>query len=112
MIMKMREIMKRKNDQKGFTLIELIVVMAILAVLAAIAVPKYTGILADSKVKADAANVQLLQHAVDMYYAQESSYPTSLGALIPSYLSATPLQQAPTASSGSPFSYSGGVVSE
>jgi type IV pilus assembly protein PilA len=55
MITKIRDMMKRKNGQKGFTLVELIVVMAILAVLAAIAVPKYTSILSASKTKADNA---------------------------------------------------------
>lgn len=105
MIMKMREMMKRKNGQKGFTLIELIVVMAILAVLAALAVPRYTGMLADAKEKADKANVQLLQRTVELYYSDTGSFPTSLDALSPKYMSAIPKQQAPAGSSGSPFTY-------
>jgi type IV pilus assembly protein PilA len=87
--------------------------MAILAVLAAIAVPRYTGILADSKAKADTANVQLLQNAVEVYYAQNSAYPTDLATLVTAgLLKAVPTQSTPTA--GAPFVYtaSTGTVSE
>ena len=76
MIMKMRDMMKRKNGQKGFTLIELIVVMAILAVLAAIAVPRYTGMLEQTKVKADAATCVMLNQSTDLYKVSTGSYPT------------------------------------
>lgn len=54
--MRKRELagMSRANSQQGFTLVELVIVMAILAVLAAIAIPKYNGVLHESKVKSDA----------------------------------------------------------
>lgn len=41
------------NRQKGFTLVELVIVMAVLVVLAAIAIPRYNGVLNESKVKSD-----------------------------------------------------------
>lgn len=60
----------KKNDQ-GFTLVELVVVMAILAVLAGLVVPKFTGILADARAQANEANLQMLQTAVELYNAIE-----------------------------------------
>ncbi len=90
MIMKMRDLMKKKNGQKGFTLVELIVVMAILAVLAAIAVPRYTDMLSDAKTKADTANQQLIKKAAELYYANEGTDVTAITDLIPKYLDANP----------------------
>ena len=95
MIMKMRDMLKRKNGQKGFTLVELIVVMAILAILAAIAVPKYTGVQNDAKLKAHNANVAIIKNAVALYAAQnnvaESSVDTTKAKTIVTEWPANPL---------------------
>lgn len=64
----MKKNVKRK---KGFTLIELIIVISIIAVLAAIAVPKYGEIQKDAKVKADIATAKTIADAVTVLVAQE-----------------------------------------
>lgn len=52
-----RLINKLKN-RKGFTLIELIVVLAVLAIVMAIAVPRFMGVQDQSRLKADASSAQ------------------------------------------------------
>ena len=57
---------KFKNDNKGFTLVELIVVLVILAILAAILVPALLGYIDEAK------NKQLEIHAKSVYTAAQS----------------------------------------
>ena len=52
-----------KRNQKGFTLMEMLIVVAIIAVLVAVAIPVYTAQLHKARVTADWANVRA-------YYAQ------------------------------------------
>ncbi len=67
-ILKLAQALHRpKKDERGFTLIELIIVVAILAVLAAIAIPLVTGRVQEARIAADKANVRLLQGAVNIW---------------------------------------------
>lgn len=60
---------KLKNDRRGFTLIELVVVIAILGVLTAIAVPKYNSSKINAAKTAHNTNVRTLESAASMYIA-------------------------------------------
>lgn len=60
---------------KGFTLFELLAVLVILGIILAIAVPRLDTVIAGSKSKVCAENVEMLNHAVEIYYEVENVYP-------------------------------------
>lgn len=71
--MKMKK--KLKNNE-GFTLVELIVVIAIIGILVAIAVPRFGKSLDSAKLAADNATAKAVQTAVNMYYIDnDNTYP-------------------------------------
>lgn len=72
---------KRMKNQKGFTLVELMVVVVIIGILVAIAVPVYNDITTTAKEKACEANKRTIQGAVSMYYAKHGDYPKDVGVL-------------------------------
>jgi prepilin-type N-terminal cleavage/methylation domain-containing protein len=67
------EVRRLVKDRKGFTLIELVVVIAILGILAAIAVSLITNYLSDSRTRAYEADVVSIQAAVDSYLTSASN---------------------------------------
>lgn len=68
--MKLKEKMRR--GEEGFTLVELLVVMAILAVLVGIVLANFTGLLSGSQTKAASSELNIVQTAVDVKMANES----------------------------------------
>jgi general secretion pathway protein G len=65
----------------GFTLMEMLVVVAILVVLAGAAVPIYMKYLDDAKIDRAKMDVQTLTQTCQTYYVKHGDYPASLDAL-------------------------------
>jgi prepilin-type N-terminal cleavage/methylation domain-containing protein len=63
---------------KGFTLVELLVVVLILGALAAIAVPRIIGGATNAKINACKTNVDLINSQIELYYANGGKWPNSL----------------------------------
>ncbi len=65
------------KNRKGFTLVELIVVMVILGMLAALVFPKFISKVGKGKVSAAKTQIELLGQALDQFRMETGRYPTT-----------------------------------
>lgn len=76
----------------AFTLVELLVVMAIIATLLTLAVPRYLSSVDRSREAVLRENLRAMRSAIDQYHADNDRYPDSLDALATKrYLRAVPI---------------------
>jgi prepilin-type N-terminal cleavage/methylation domain-containing protein len=76
----MLEWINRKRNNKGFTLVELIIVIAILGILMAIAVPKFSKTQKKAEETALAATIKTLNSAVSLYMLEETETSSLINA--------------------------------
>lgn len=64
----------KKSNKKGFTLVELLVVVAIIGILAAIAIPQFASYRKKAQDSASLSDAKRIQTEAEAYYADEQHY--------------------------------------
>ena len=87
------------DSERGFTLVELMVVVAIIALLASVVIPNFVHARAQAAVSQSEANIKQIATALELYYTDKEDYPAGQKTVIPTlfgtaatnpYLSVTP----------------------
>ena len=79
------------NKRNGFTLVELMVVLAVIALLLSVVVPDYMGKMRRAEEAVLQQDLALIRDSLDKHYADTGKYPTSLEELVAKhYLRAIP----------------------
>ena len=73
---------KQNGSTKGFTLVEIMIVVVIIGLLAAMAIPAFQKVRTNSQDKAVLNNARQLSAAADQYYLENGVSTVSQGALI------------------------------
>lgn len=92
-----------RKKTAGFTLIEVLVTVTIIALLTAISVSSYASVNRSSRDSTRLSDAGQIRAALESYHSDEDSYPASLSSLVGTYLSSVPTDPKPTA--GGEYSY-------
>jgi general secretion pathway protein G len=90
--------MTRANSGRGFTLIELVIVMATIALLLTLAVPRYFNTIENGKASVQRQNMATIRDAIDKFHGDQGRFPDNLDELVrEKYLRAVPVDPFTTA---------------
>ena len=73
----MKRLSHRSSGQGGFTLLEILIVVAIIAILAAVVVPKIVGRVDDAQISKVKSDIKALEAALDLYRLDNFQYPST-----------------------------------
>jgi prepilin-type N-terminal cleavage/methylation domain-containing protein len=78
--------------KKGFTLVEVLLVIVIIGVLAAMVIPRMIYSKVEAQKQACNANVAAMNAQIELYHVKENQlWPTNLAVLVPDYIDAVPV---------------------
>lgn len=89
----MKSLLKKR---KGFTLIEILIVVVIIGILTAIAIPNFIGMSDRAKIARIESDLQSIGVAAEMYYMDKTDYPATLSDLVKDDPTKTYLNSLPT----------------
>lgn len=72
--------MKRGQKRKGFTIVELVIVIVVIGTLAGITIVAYKGMQGRARDTDRKQDMAKIQDALELYYAKNGTYPTSSGS--------------------------------
>jgi general secretion pathway protein G len=68
---------RTRRDERGFTLVEILVVITIIGLIMALVGPRVINYLGEAKVKAAKIQIESFSSALDLYYLDAGRYPSS-----------------------------------
>ena len=68
--------MTHKSNQKGFTIVELLIVIVVIGILAALVITTFTGIQKKARDTERTTDIKALHGQIEAYYTQNGRYPT------------------------------------
>jgi general secretion pathway protein G len=84
--------MPTTSRRRGFTLIELVIVMATIALLLTLAVPRYFQTIENGKASVQRQNIATIRDAIDKFHGDQGRFPETLDELVRErYLRAIPV---------------------
>ena len=66
-----------RHNERGFTLVEMLVVITIIALIMALVGPRVLNYLTDAKIKTARIQISSFENALDLYYLDANRYPTT-----------------------------------
>jgi general secretion pathway protein G len=73
---------QRPQRRRGFTLIEMLVVMTLIALLLTLAIPRYFTALDNGRLNVQRQNVATIRDAIDKFFGDQGKYPETLDELV------------------------------